>query len=277
MAMIGRLRTAALVWLIVGLGSLLAVFSASAQTPDPAQLEAGARLYAQNCAVCHGEDGQGRVGATLAKDWPSIRPDLTIREVIENGVQGSPMPAWASTKGGPLSSEEITSLVTFIMSWEPNGPRQIPPTPTAIARLPVTPPPGVEGDPNRGAVLYDQNCLVCHGPNGEGRVGATLAKSWASLRADLSIKAVISRGVEGSPMPAWDQAEGGPLTEQEINDIVAFVLALPVVSLQPGEAPTATPAPGPGLPGWAGVLLTLGLFILVVAVAIWLQTRPKKG
>ena len=52
--------------------------------PDPQEL--GAQLFAENCAVCHGADGQGRVGATLAKDWPSIRPDLTVKSIIETGV-----------------------------------------------------------------------------------------------------------------------------------------------------------------------------------------------
>ncbi|NOZ26908.1 MAG: c-type cytochrome [Chloroflexi bacterium] len=47
-----------------------------AQGPPQAELELGARLYAENCAVCHGPNGEGRVGATLAKNWPSIRADL---------------------------------------------------------------------------------------------------------------------------------------------------------------------------------------------------------
>jgi cytochrome c oxidase cbb3-type subunit 3 len=88
----------------------------------------------------------------------------------------------------------------------------------------LTPLPDVEGDPNHGAQLYDENCLVCHGPNGEGRVGATLAKDFPSIRPDLRVKAVIDRGVEGSVMPAWNQEFGGPLTESDVNDLVSFIL-----------------------------------------------------
>src|SRR5512139_86679 len=98
---------------------LLAMASIAAQAGEPAQdptTQLGAQLYAENCAVCHGADGQGRVGATLAKDWPSIRPDLRVRAVIENGVQGSPMPAWSLAKGGPFTDEEIDSLVCYILS-----------------------------------------------------------------------------------------------------------------------------------------------------------------
>ena len=88
----------------------------SAQAPSPEQLEEGARLYAENCAVCHGPNGEGRVGATLAKDWPAIRPDMTVRNVIVNGVSGSPMPAWSIEKGGPLSEAQINDIVAYVVS-----------------------------------------------------------------------------------------------------------------------------------------------------------------
>jgi mono/diheme cytochrome c family protein len=269
-----RLRITGLVVLIGLAVSLLGFARATAQSADPAQVEQGARLYADNCAVCHGADGQGRVGATLAKNWPSIRPDLTIREVIEKGVSGSPMPAWGAANGGPLSEADIDALVAYILTWEPNGPRQIPPTPTYIPRPPVTPLPNVEGDPVLGGALFDENCVVCHGANGEGRVGARLAKNWPSLRPDLTVKATIERGIEGSPMPGWSQQNGGPLSEEQINHLVAFILTLPDTS-SPSAEPTAAPASGPGLPGWAGVLLTVVLFILVVALAIRLQARKS--
>ncbi|MCU0489560.1 MAG: cytochrome c, partial [Anaerolineales bacterium] len=53
-------------------------WAASAQSSPDDQLQLGAQLFAEYCAACHGPDGQGRVGATLAKDWPSVRPDLTV-------------------------------------------------------------------------------------------------------------------------------------------------------------------------------------------------------
>ena len=191
---------------VITLAAMLPYTKARAQAPDPAQLELGARLFADNCAVCHGLDGQGRVGATLAKDWPSIRPDLEVRATIENGITGSPMPAWSQAKGGVLTAEEIDALVVYILSWQTGGPRVIPPVPTFAPRPLITAPPNVQGDPNQGALLFDLNCAVCHGANGEGRVGATLAKTFSSIRPDLTVKEVISNGVEGSPMAAWSSA-----------------------------------------------------------------------
>ncbi|GAB4564146.1 MAG: hypothetical protein Kow0047_13650 [Anaerolineae bacterium] len=253
------------------LATLLATtVTAWAQDAPPQQIELGARLYAENCVVCHGERGEGRVGATLAKNWPSIRPDLRIRETIADGVPGSPMPAWSQAKGGPLTDEEIDALVAYILSWESGQPFTPPAIPTPTPRPPVTPVPNVEGDPNRGALLYDQNCAVCHGRNGEGRIGATLAKAWPALRPDLAIRNTIAHGVPGSPMPAWSQANGGPLSEQDIDDIVAFVLTW-------AEAAEATEAPQQVLSTRGAALPIIGallLSIVVIGLVIWYIRRP---
>ncbi|HLA97681.1 MAG TPA: c-type cytochrome [Anaerolineales bacterium] len=269
-------RIRSLGWLaVVGLLILVTgIQMARAQEPNQEQLELGARLYAENCAVCHGEDGQGRVGTTLAKNWPSIRPDLRVKATIENGIAGSPMPAWSQANGGPLSSEEIDALVAYILSWETGGPRFIPPTPTIGPRPVITPLPNVAGDPNRGALLYEQNCAVCHGPNGEGRVGATLGRVWSAIRVDLRLESVITNGIEGSPMPAWGLANGGPLSEEDIADLVSYILTLPVAStvtqpVQPGTTSSALS----WLSGWGGVIIAVLLFALLVAVAVLVQTR----
>jgi len=273
MPAISRMRSTGLL-IAFALAALLTHTYVRAQAPDQGQLEQGARLFVENCAVCHGTNGEGRVGATLAKDWPSIRPDLEVRATIENGIGGSPMPAWGQKNGGPLTSAEIDALVAYILSWQTGGPRVIPPTPTYIPRPALTPPPNVEGDPNLGAALFDQNCVVCHGLNGEGRIGATLAKPWSSIRPDLSIKTTISNGIEGSPMPAWSQAKGGPLAETDIDNLVAFILTLKPAGVQAAGEPTPVALPGP-LANWFGVLLTVVLFILIVWVAIALQTRGR--
>ena len=263
-------------WLgIILSASLLAAahLGAQAQSGSDQKLVEGAYLYAQNCAVCHGPNGEGRAGATLAKDWPSIRPDLTVKTIIENGVPGSLMPAWSQANGGPLSSEQIDSLVYYILSWQTGGAELVTPAPTATRRPPIIPIPEVEGDPNLGALLYDQNCQMCHGPNGEGRVGAMLAKDWPGIRPDLSIKTTIMAGVPGSLMPAWVQSNGGPLSESEINDLVAFIITLPN-AITTAES-TETPEPQPTwLTGWGGVLLFL-LLLTVILVAAWLiQRKP---
>lgn len=258
----------------------LAAAALTARAEEPAQnptQELGAQLYAENCAVCHGPEGQGRVGATLAKDWPSIRPDLTVKTIISNGIPGSRMPAWSQAKGGPLSEAEIEALTQFILSWQTGGAPDMAPRPTATLRPPITPPANVAGDPNRGAVLFDENCTVCHGPDGQGRIGATLAKAWPGIRPDLSVKATIANGIAGSQMPAWSQANGGPLSEQDIDDLVTFILTLgetnPVRQIAPTAALPGSDFSQSPLQGWAGVVLFVILFVAVIGAAVLLQRR----
>lgn len=271
-------------WLLAWLSSGTQGTRARAQAPDPAQLEQGAQLYAENCVVCHGARGEGRVGATLAKDWPSIRPELTVRSIIENGIPGSVMPAWSQEHGGPLTSEEIDSLVTYILSWQTGGAPEPVDRPTFTPRPPITPLPDVEGDPNQGAILFAENCVVCHGPNGEGRVGTNLNKDWPSIRPDLNVHSIISNGIEGSVMPAWSQENGGPLSGEQINHLVAFVLTQPGAETAPdsatnqqqiatAQAAEAAEASIPWLRSWGGALVILVVLVGIVAAALILQRR----
>ena len=51
-------------------------------------------------------------------------------------------------------------------------------------------------------------------------------------------------------MPAWGQVNGGPLSEQEIDDTVAYVMALPRVNVvQPTEPPSSL-VDIPWMRGW---------------------------
>ncbi|MGB3701552.1 MAG: c-type cytochrome [Anaerolineales bacterium] len=253
---------------------LVTYIPATAQEGDDIEIyELGANIYSENCAACHGDDGQGRIGATLAKDWSSIRPDLRIRETIERGIQGTVMPAWGQSRGGPLNDQEIDAVTLYILSWESSGPRYIYPLPTANSRLVLTPPPGVTGDPNRGAQLFTLNCALCHGAEGEGRIGGNLNKDWPSLRPDLLVKSVIENGVEGSVMPAWSQANGGPLSDEDINDIVAFILTKSGAETTPEiEGPSIGP-----LTGWPVWVIFIGTFILIIiAIVYYSRRRPSE-
>ncbi len=274
MIAIHRLSRFVFVPLILSIG--LAVWGSTvwAQEPDPAIVEEGAGLFAENCAVCHGEDGQGRVGATLSKDWPSIRPDLTVKNIIINGVDGTAMPAWGQAKGGPFTDSQVEALVTFILSWQTGGYPQISPRPTATLAAPITPLPDVQGDPNRGAQLFASNCVICHGEQGEGRVGANLAKDWAGIRPDLSVQSTIANGVRNTRMPAWSQEKGGPLTSQEIQDLTAFVLTLPTTTVDQPQ-PAAETEQSSWFTGWGGLVLFLVLLVAILLGAFYFQERKK--
>lgn len=82
---------------------------------DAAAIKRAAKLFADNCAACHGPDGKGTriVGAPNLTDgvwlYGSTRAD--IRGQIENG-RGGVMPSW----GGRLAPETIKSLAVYVHS-----------------------------------------------------------------------------------------------------------------------------------------------------------------
>jgi mono/diheme cytochrome c family protein len=123
-----RKHHAGLAWAAVLLLSLAwAVPTLAQEGTDEETIAEGAQLYSENCAVCHGAEGNGRVGATLAQDWPSIRPDLRVKDAIENGISGSVMPAWSQENGGPLAESDVNDLVAFILTWStPDNPPSVP-------------------------------------------------------------------------------------------------------------------------------------------------------
>ena len=90
------------------------------------QLDTAMSLYAQNCAVCHGSNGEG-IGATPALDTPTLRTMAyeDLRKTIARGRFDTAMPAWAMEDGGPLSDYEVGELVALVQSgnWSATGER----------------------------------------------------------------------------------------------------------------------------------------------------------
>lgn len=75
-----------------------------------------------------------------------------------------------------------------------------------------------------GRSLYEENCALCHGPDGEGVDGPPLNDSnLLSETSNQTLFSVISSGVPNTEMPAWNQIHGGPYTDQEIHQLVAFI------------------------------------------------------
>ncbi len=79
----------------------------SSATKDP-KAAAGAKLFALNCAHCHGVDATGDEGPDLHK---VKKTDERIKSTILNGVKGE-MPAF----GKKLTENDAATLVVFIRS-----------------------------------------------------------------------------------------------------------------------------------------------------------------
>jgi cytochrome c oxidase cbb3-type subunit 3 len=71
----------------------------------------GKEIYADNCAVCHGENGEGEIGPAIGNPaMLSLTTDAFLRYAIENGRDGTEMPAFTNT----LSSQEIDAVTAFL-------------------------------------------------------------------------------------------------------------------------------------------------------------------
>ncbi len=245
--------------ILVLLGLMLAASAGLAQEGgDP---ERGAELYLTYCAMCHGDDGRGRIGANL-QNFPGIDPGALIEQVVREGVEGSVMPAWGEVNGGPLSDADIEDISTYLTGVL-SGTSPVAPAPTI--RPPVIPTlSNVEGDPSQGAVIFQSNCAACHGEQAQGGFGWPLAKTWPGNDPPAYLRSVISDGIDGSVMPAWSLQSGGPLSEQAVADVAAYILSLPVLA----ELPTPAPTPeGPlSLPISLILFAVLGLVVIAALV-----------
>lgn len=77
---------------------------------EPAAITAGGRLYADNCAACHGDDLQGNIGPELEAD---NYDDAILFELIYTGIPDNGMPSFAA-----LGSEKVWQIVNFIRYGE---------------------------------------------------------------------------------------------------------------------------------------------------------------
>lgn len=121
----------------------------SPESYDPQAIEAGSRLFAGSCSVCHGIDGRGSArGPDLTQGLVVTRGnDDEVGQVIRKGVPGSSM------AGFDLPDPQVRQLVAFIRSLS-----------TKAARLTVP------GNPDSGKQIFfgKGRCSECHMIRGRG-------------------------------------------------------------------------------------------------------------
>jgi mono/diheme cytochrome c family protein len=110
-----------------------------------------------------------------------------------------------------------------------------------------------------GAALYAGNCVGCHGVQGKGIAGVAPALNdysfftnrlqevgfSGSLRSYIAGALAAGRPVMSAdwpaPMPTWGQAYGGPLRDDQIDDLTNYILNWEELAVAAG--PEATPLP----------------------------------
>lgn len=162
-----------------------------------------ASLYGQYCAGCHGPNGEGTGDVSLvlnSKGFLDRTDDALLYKLIVQGRPEQGMPAFANQ----LSNAQINALVAFIRAWEATAPEM----------------------ELGGETLYARYCAFCHGANGEGATNVPVvlnSEEFLSTRDDEHLRQVIAQGHEN--MPPWGEEQGGVLTAEQIDKLVAFIRA----------------------------------------------------
>ena len=131
-------------------------------------IQAGSRVYIQQCALCHGPQGALVDGVDLRRgQFRTVQSDDDLRNVITTGAAEGQMPAFS------LRAEELNGIVAFIRAgFDPDG---------VAVRI---------GDPVRGRELFNGrgDCASCHRVNGAGPRTAPDLSSIGVVRTPASLQ-----------------------------------------------------------------------------------------
>jgi mono/diheme cytochrome c family protein/rhodanese-related sulfurtransferase len=196
------------------IGLLLLSGSAFAEPPfelSKEEASAAAADYQKYCALCHGKDRQGYAN----DEAPSLRSKSLMRSgfpmnitfAIAYGRHGTPMGGYFEEVGGPMDRDELYRLTRWLSEQVDVEPIDLPLDP-------------VVGDAEAGALLFADQCAVCHGENGEGAVGPAIGNpAMLALTTDAFLRYAIENGRDGTDMPAF----GPILSPEEIDALTAFL------------------------------------------------------
>jgi mono/diheme cytochrome c family protein len=127
------------------------------------------------CARCHGDDGMGgpvpndpngavapslhtaSLASKLKTNPDYVHLAVSYGGVVVSGRVDSPMPAWSTEVGGPLTVQQIDAVVALVTSWAESAPAA---------------PPEVENTVAAGKQVFNSaGCAGCHGANLQGVPG----------------------------------------------------------------------------------------------------------
>ncbi len=174
-------------------------------------------LYGDNCQGCHGPDGKNGPGRPLNDPlYLAIVPKAELQKTITYGRQGTGMPAWALSQGGPLTDKQVAALVNGIeQNWGK-------PVHFGDAPVPSYSAENMAGDPDHGRKLFLKDCFACHGQGAP--IGPVMDPTYLSLVSNQLLRTAVIQGRPDFGMPDYRSLNAGhALSDQDIADVVAFV------------------------------------------------------
>lgn len=187
----------------------------------PEDVKDFSRLYSQNCAGCHGADGQHGAAIALANpEYQAIVDENRLRSVITSGEPGTLMPAFAKSAGGMLTDEQVNILVSGMRgNWYKAGLLNGANVPPYVAAK--------EGDVAHGQQAFTTYCASCHTTGTQGnkaRPSSVTDGSYLALMSDQTLRAIIIAGRPDLGHPDWRNVQPGhPMSDQDVTDVVAWM------------------------------------------------------
>ena len=244
--------------ILIGLlstGGAYALFTGTAvaetQTARDEQVSEGKKLFAANCATCHGLNLEGTAeGPTLI----GVGAAATDFQVGTGRMPGAATGPQAEVKPVQFTDAQVKALAAYVGSVSPG-----PAIPSSSAL-------NTEGaDTALGAELFRINCAMCHNVAGAG--GALTQGKYAPSLSGVSAVHAYEAMVSGPQnMPVFSDLY---LTPDDKKDILAYLQYL-----------EANPSPGGIDLGNLGPV-SEGLFIWIfglggiIAVTIWLTAKSN--
>lgn len=179
------------------------LYSVEQLSHDRLALQLGKVLFEDNCAACHGRNGQGNIALGAPNltdgDWLYGGTGKDITTSIHDGRAGV-MPAWNAL--GEATVDNLTEYVLQI-SGQPHDARM-----------------AAAGEP-----VFKSTCVACHGADAKGNQGVGAPNLtdaiWLHGGTRADIHTTIHDGRQGH-MPNWDKRLG----EDDIRATAAYVYSL---------------------------------------------------
>ena len=165
------------------------------EPPSKPDAESGSVIFADRCANCHGTAGEG--DGEMAVDLPAPPRDFTdeayrqtavpatMFQTLTEGRLDAGMPPFGSSSSNPISEADRWDLVATVFSLG-------------------TPPENIDN----GRLIYEENCLSCHGEEGQGDgteaadqeiqpTDLTDLRYWSSRSNEMVFAALQEEGIPG--------------------------------------------------------------------------------
>ncbi|WP_061962250.1 cytochrome bc1 complex diheme cytochrome c subunit [Demequina flava] len=237
--------------LITAIGAFSATSATATSEASADDIADGERLFAANCASCHGLDAEGQDGVA-----PSLVGVGAAAVDFQVGTGRMPMQAsgpQAPAKPVQFTQEEINQLAGWVASLGAG-----PAIPTAEQVDPAL------GDAANGMEVFRTNCAMCHGSIGGG--GALTQGKFAPSLLETTPTHLYEAMLTGpQSMPVFNDAN---VTPEHKRDVIAYIDAQRAGS--PGGLSLGAIGPvSEGLWAW---LLLLGL---IIASTVWVGARSS--